>query len=134
MTNDQFNPYGEEFNKVQDILGHQSAGLVGFLIKVSGGRIKTGTANNILVIVMVVSFTLSTIIFSGMFFSQKNNEKSKPAPISKEMVIPIIKQEFPGITDTMIERLPETFYREDIPSDVAGKLTPEIINSVPPRP
>src|SRR3989344_3542105 len=114
MADTQFNPYGEEFDRVQDAPGRRSTGLIGFLIKISGGIIKERSANNILIVITVISFTLSAIIFSSIFFSEKNNEKSKPAPISKKYVLPGIKHEFPGITDDMIKRLPETFYREDI--------------------
>lgn len=135
MADTQFNnPYGKEFNRTQDAPGGQTTGLVGFLIKISGGHLKVETANNILVVVTVISFTLSAIIFSGLFFSEKNNKGYKPVPISKELILPAIKQEFPEITDDMIKRLPETFYREDIPSDIVNKLPQEVINSIPPRP
>ena len=134
MTDIQFDSQYKEFDRTRDALGHQTAGLVGFLVKISGGHLKIETANNILVVITVISFTLSTIIFSNIFFSQKNNEKSKPLPISKEVILPAIKHDFPEITDKMLEQLPETFYREDIPSDMASKLPQEIINSIPPRP
>lgn len=135
MADAQFNnPYGKEFNRTQDAPGGQATGLVGFLIKISGGHLKVATATNILVVVTVVSFTLSAIIFSNMFFSQKNNKKYKPVPILKETILPGIKQGFPEITDKILEKLPETFYREDVPSDIMNKLPQEVINSIPPRP
>ena len=134
MADTQFNPYGEEFNRAQDTPGRQSTGLVGFLIKISGGIIKERSANNILIVITVISFTLSAIIFSSIFFSQKNTGKFTPPPISKKYILPGIKQEFPEITDKMLEKLPENFYREDIPSDILNKLPQEVINSIPPRP
>ena len=135
MTDTQFNnPYGKEFNRTQDAPGGQATGLVGFLIKISGGRLKVAAVNNILVVITVVSFTLSAIIFSNILFSQKNNKKYEPVPISKETILPGIKQGFPEITDKMLEKLPETFYREDIPPDIMNKLPQEVINSIPPRP
>lgn len=134
MADIQFNSQYKEFDKARDALGHETSGLVGFLIKISRGHLKVETANNILVVITVVSFTLSAIIFSSIFFSQKSADQSKPQPVLKEMALPIIKQEFSGITDDMIERLPETFYREDIPADIASKLSQEIIDLIPPRP
>lgn len=134
MADILFDSQYKEFDKARDALGHQTAGLVGFLIKISGGRIKSETANNILIVITVVSFTLSAVIFSRVFFSEENNAQSDPPPISKETILPFIKQEFPGITDNMIDRLPEIFYREDIPPDIASKLPQEIIDSIPTRP
>lgn len=133
MEEIRFNSQDKEFNSTQDVRERQVTGLVGFLVKISRGIIKEEAANNILVIITVVFFTLSAIIFSRLFFLEKNNAQYPP-PIPKEMIVSAIKYEFPEITDAMIKELPETFYREDIPSSIASKLPQEIINSIPPRP
>ncbi len=134
MLETQFNSHEEASYSALNTSGYQPAGLIGFLIKIFRGHIKAETATNILIVITVVSFTLSAIIFSSIFFSQKNTGKLIPKPISKEVILPAIKQEFPEITDSMLKQLPETFYREDIPPDMANKLSQEIINSIPPRP
>jgi len=133
MTDTQFNPYGEEFNRDQDTPGRQSTGLVGFLIKVSRGHIKEAAANNILVVISVFSFTLSAIIFSSIFFSQKNAGQSKPPPVSKEAAIKIIKQGFPNTRQEVLEGLPEIFYREDISPDILKELPLEFVNLIPTK-
>lgn len=134
MADIQFDSQYKEFDKARNALGHQTAGLVGFLIKIFRGHIKAETATNILIVITVVSFTLSAIIFSSIFFSQKNNEKYKPTPISKEIAIKMIRQGFPNTPLEVLEWLPESFYRDDISPDILKKLPSEFVNLIPTKP
>lgn len=107
--------------------------LVNWLIKIRIAR-DVQTANYILVGIAAVAFTLSVVIFWNTFLKIKSEQINQAQPISKIEAIPVIKGLAPTIPDSMLDRLPETFYREDIPQDLANMLPQNLINSVPPRP
>lgn len=129
-----------EFNEGYTPQGKQSWGdnessshLARLLIKIKVARDVT-TANYILVGVATVAFTLSIIIFGDTFLKIKSQQIEKAPPISKSEMMPVIKGFAPNITDSMLDRLPEKFYREDIPQEIVNVLPQNLINSVPPRP
>jgi hypothetical protein len=108
--------------------------LVKLLIKISAGALDEQTANYVLVGIAAVAFTLSGVIFWNISGETEINQVRQIPPMSKTAMLPAIRKLAPNVTNEMLDRLPATFYREDIPSDIAKVLPETIINAVPRKP
>lgn len=107
--------------------------LTGLVMKLSGNIIKKReTANNILVVITVTSFTVSGIIFSQVFSTDERAPRATPEPVSKEVILPILNELH--IPQATVDRLPNEIYQEDIPLDIAQSLPPQVLDSIPHRP
>lgn len=135
MEEIEFNPQrGSEPGKTYDPGVRETPLFVRLLIKISGGILDTESANYVLVGIAAVAFTLSGVIFWNIFGETGANQTQQIPPMSKTAILPAIGELAPNVTSEMLDRLPATFYREDIPSDIAKVLPETIINAVPRRP
>lgn len=132
MSNIEFN---QEYIPSRNLGGNDSkpSFLVHFLMKLKLAK-NPQVANYILVAVATAAFTLSIVIFFNVFTKPDMHTVYYQPPISKDFARTFVRNEFPTIPNEVFNRLPDYFYREDIPSDIIKLLPADFINLIPQEP
>jgi hypothetical protein len=88
-------------------------------------------ANYVLIGIIIISISLTlVVIFSNFYNSHKNPQ---PIPMSREDVLFIINTLFPHIPQDLIDQIPDTFYKEDLPEDIFYYLPSDIVKLIPSK-
>jgi hypothetical protein len=88
-------------------------------------------ANYVLVGIIVISVILTfLVVFGGNY---KKHKKTSPLPMSREDALLIIDIQFPHIPQDLIDQIPDTFYKEDLPKDIFYYLPTDIVKLIPSK-
>ncbi len=79
--------------------------------------------------IVMIGILLLSGVFVKVFFLDSSTEHA--GAIRKNDTYEVMVQL--GLSSEEISRIPDVFYREDIPSDIVKKLPPGIIETVPTR-